>query len=119
MNGPRFVEFLQRLRRVVAGRLFLVVDGSPVHRATVVSQYVHSTKGQLQLFFLPGYAPDLNPDEWVWKSVKLDTVGRAMVKGRGELRRVAAKALERLRESPELVRSFFADPHLRYITTAV
>jgi transposase len=116
MNAPRFVEFLQGLRRAVPGRLFVVVDGSPIHRATVVSEYVRATEGQLRLFFLPGYAPDLNPDEWVWKSVKPDTVGRAMVKGVGELRNVAAHALERLRQSPELVRSFFGDPHLRYIT---
>jgi transposase len=45
--------------------VFLVVDGHPSHRANGVAQYVQSLEGRLELHFLPGYAPDLNPDEFV------------------------------------------------------
>ena len=69
----------------------------------------------LTLFFLPPYSPDLNPDEWVWKNVKHDNLGRASVKSESELAQFASAALARLKALPEKVRSFFGDPALRYI----
>jgi transposase len=115
MNAIRFVEFLRKLRHDVIGDLFVVVDGSSVHTAKVVKEYVESTDGHLKLFALPGYSPELNPDEWVWKAVKHDGVGKAAAKGRGDLTRAVKASLERLRGAPERVRAFFADPNLRYI----
>jgi hypothetical protein len=53
----------------------------PVHRPTAVKQFAASTDGRLRLWFLPGYSPELNPDEWVWKHVKHDRLGRAGVSG--------------------------------------
>ena len=49
----------------MAGPVYLIVDGHPAHRAAAVQQYVASTEGRLKLFRLPGYSPELNPDEWV------------------------------------------------------
>ena len=48
----------------------LVVDGLPAHKTTLVKTYVASTNGMLTLHFLPGYAPELNPDELVWGHMK-------------------------------------------------
>ena len=48
----------------------LVVDGLPAHKTALVKAYVASTGGMLTLHFLPGYAPELNPDELVWSHVK-------------------------------------------------
>ena len=59
------------------GPVYLILDGHPAHRATLTKKFVASTDGGLSLFFLPGYSPELNPDEWVWKNVKNDRVGRA------------------------------------------
>jgi len=70
----------------------------------------------LTLFFLPPYSPDLNPDEWVWKNVKHDDLGRASVKSESELAEFASAALAKLKEMPTKVRSFFGDPALRYIS---
>ncbi len=58
LNGGRFIEFLHRRRRPV----FLVVDSHPAHRAKMGATYVQSCEGRLELRFLPGYAPDLNPE---------------------------------------------------------
>jgi transposase len=49
----------------------VVPDGHPAHRSNAVKQFAASTGGRLRLFFLPGYSPELNPDEWVWKNVKV------------------------------------------------
>ena len=54
-----------------------MVDGLPAHKTKLVKGYVESTKGRLTLHFLPGYAPELNPDELVWSHVKLTGVARA------------------------------------------
>jgi transposase len=116
LNGPVFIDFCRRLLDDTPGPVFLVLDGHPVHRSKAVKQFAGSTGGRLRLFFLPGYSPELNPGEWVWKNVKHDRVGRADVSGPEDLKAKALAALHRLQKLPHLVRSFFRDPSLRYIT---
>ncbi len=115
MNAELFIEFLTKLLHDFATRIFLVVDGSSVHRAKKVTEYVKGTDGKLELFFLPPYSPELNPDEWVNKNVKHDKIARAVPLTRDELKAVAIDALERLKKFPEIVRGFFGDPKLSYI----
>jgi transposase len=116
LNGQVFIDFCRRLLHDSSDPVFVVLDGHPVHRSKAVMQFAASTKGRLRLCFLPGYAPELNPGEWVWKHVKHDRIGRAGVRGPEDLKAKALAALHRLQKLPELVRSFFRDPHLRYIT---
>lgn len=115
MNAELFIEFLTKLLHDFATGIFLVVDGSSVHRAKKVTEFVKSTDGKLELFFLPPYSPELNPDEWVNKNVKHDKIARAVPLTRDELKAVAIDALERLKKFPEIVRGFFGDPKLSYI----
>lgn len=70
LNATRFVELLQHFMRGRRGRVFLVLDGHPAHIAKLVAHHVQSLRGRLELHFLPGYAPDLNPDEFVWNHLK-------------------------------------------------
>jgi transposase len=75
-----------------------------------------STHGQLCLFHFPAYSPELNTDEWVWKNVKADRIGRAGIdQAKGNLRSKAVTAMRRLQKLLCLIRGFFADPNLRYI----
>jgi transposase len=62
-----FVEFLKKLMHDAPGPVFLILDNLSVHKAAPVKEYVAALDGRLKLFFLPGYSPELNPDEWVWK----------------------------------------------------
>ena len=116
LNGPVFIDFCRRLLDDTSGPVLLVLDGHPVHRSKAVKQFADSTSGRLRLCFLPGYAPELNPDEWVWKHVKHDRIGRAGVTGPEDLKAKALVALHRLQKLPHLLRGFFRDPSLRYIT---
>jgi transposase len=81
LNGKVFIDFCRRLLHDSPGPVFLVLDGHPVHRSKAVKAFAASIGGRLRLCFLPGYAPELNPDEWVWKHVKHDRLGRAGVSG--------------------------------------
>jgi transposase len=116
LHGKVFIDFCRRLLHDSPGPVFLILDGHPVHRSNAVKQFAASTGGRLRLCFLPGYAPELNPDEWVWKHVKHDRIGRAGVSGPQDLKAKALAALHRLQKLPHLVQGFFRDPGLRYIT---
>jgi transposase len=115
-NAQVFINFCQRLLHDAPGPACLIVDGHPAHRATATKQFAASTEGRLRLIFLPGYSPELNPDEWIWKNVKHDRIGKTGVTSKDDLKSKAIGALRRLQKRPRLVRAFFADPHLRYIT---
>ena len=114
-TSATFIDFCQRLLHDSDRPVFLVVDGHPTHRSRAVQDFVASTNGRLRLFLLPGYSPELNPDEWVWKNIKADRVGRAGVTGADDLKAKAVSALHRLQKLPHLIRGFFADSNLRYI----
>jgi transposase len=95
-----FLEFLKRLMVGAQHPIFLIVDGHPIHRSKMVRTYVDSLQGKLQLFFLPPYAPHLNPDEVVWAHVKREgfrPVGTEQ--GRNE-----AACTERSAQDPEAAR---------------
>jgi transposase len=65
LNATVFIDFCRRLLHDAPGPVFLVLDGHPVHRSNAVKAFAASTGARLRLCFLPGYAPELNPDEWV------------------------------------------------------
>ena len=116
MTADRFIDFLKALLESVPGKVFLIVDGHPVHKAKKVKEFIENeTDGRLEMFFLPAYSPDLNPDEWVWNNVKNNRVGRKVIMGKDDLKAKAIGALRRLQKLPDVVRGFFRDPHLSYI----
>ena len=94
----------------------LVVDGLPAHKTALVKDYVASTKGMLTLHFLPGYAPELNPDELVWSHMKRTGVARAPLRRGEKLSDKIEAQLAAIKRTPQLVRSFFQAPTVAYIT---
>ncbi|WP_326829862.1 IS630 family transposase [Streptosporangium sp. NBC_01810] len=117
LNAEVFIECLKKLLDDIPGKIFLIIDGAPAHRSNAAKEFAKSTKGRLKLFFLPPYSPELNPDEWVWKNIKHDHVGRMAARTKDELKKGIEKAVARMRNLPEIVRGFFADRGLRYMTT--
>jgi transposase len=115
IKAEEFLSFVKTLMADAGRPVFLVLDNSQVHHAVILKEYAQQSDGKLALFFLPPYSPDLNPDEWVWKNVKHDNLGRAAAKSTGDLAEFARIALDRLKATPLLVRSFFGDPALAYI----
>jgi transposase len=107
LDAESFVVFLQNFVQGRAGKVFLVVDGHPAHKAKVVKNYVQSLKGRLELHFLPPYAPDLNPDEFVWSHMKNNGVSKKPLKQNESLQSRIEEDLYRLANNRQLVRSFF------------
>ena len=118
-GGPTaelFVRLLRQLMRYRVRPVHLVVDGLPAHKTRLVKDYVASTEGRLTLHFLPGYAPDLNPDELVWSHVKRTGVARKPLRKGEKLREKIDAQLAAIKQAPALVRSFFLTPSVAYIT---
>jgi transposase len=115
LNGELFVTLLRRMMRRRSKPVHLVVDGLPAHKTAAVKQYVASTNGMLTLHFLPGYAPELNPDELVWSHVKRTGVSRSPLR-RGETLQGKIEAqLNAIKRMPRLIRSLFQEPNVAYI----
>jgi transposase len=103
-NGPVFIDFLRRLLRDCGGRrVHLIVDGHPVHRAKLVSAWVGRHAEQIELHFLPGYSPELNPVELLNHDVKANAAGRRRPRSAGELRDELHGYLRRRQRQPEVL----------------
>jgi transposase len=114
LNAQGFVTLLGNFMRRRAGKVFLVLDGHPAHRAKVVAQYVQRLRGRLELHFLPGYAPELNPDEFVWNHLKRQGVSKTPLRHDESLRSRVHADLAAIKARPALVRSFFHAPSVAY-----
>jgi transposase len=109
-----FIEFIKRLLRDIKGVIFLIVDGHPAHKAALVKKFVKSVKDRFQLFFLPPYSPELNPDEWVWNDLKNNGIGRKVITTPAQLKKEAVSHMRHLQNSPQLIQSFFQAPTTKY-----
>ena len=115
LRAELFVELLRKLMRGRKTCVHLVLDSLPAHKKACVRDYVISTNGRLTLHFLPGYAPDLNPDELVWSHLKRTGAARRPLQKGEKLRDKVEAQLAKLKRMPRLVRSFFQAPCVAYI----
>lgn len=116
LTAALFVTLLKKMMRGRRKPIHLVLDGLPAHKTMLVKDYVASTNGRLTLHFLPGYAPDLNPDELVWSHIKRTGVARAPLRKGEKLAEKIDAQLAEIKRLPELVKSFFRCPSVAYIT---
>lgn len=109
-----FLEFLRRLLRQNSSKVFLIVDRHPVHRSNRVQRWVTKKAQHMQLFFLPGYSPELNPDELLNQDVKTNAVGKKRAQHQEELTTNVRSYLRKRQRQPQVVRKYFLEKHVRY-----
>ncbi len=114
MTADLFVEFLKRLLKNQNSPVFLIVDGHPVHRSAKVKAFVEATAGNLKLFHLPAYSPELNPDEQVWNQLKNHRIGKMFIKSLDDMVEKVGSAMRSIQRSPSLIMSFFQHRECRY-----
>lgn len=115
LNATTFRAFLQAFLRGRRHPVFLVVDGHPAHRAGLIATFVQAQRGRLELHFLPGYAPDLNPDEFVWNYLRQQGVTKTPLRQNESLHGRVDQDLAAIKRRPALLRSFFRAPSVAYI----
>jgi transposase len=114
VNTEVFIQFLKRLIANSKKKIFLIVDNGPSHTSKKTKEFVSTIKDKLELFYLPPYSPDLNPDELVWNHLKTNTVGRSTVTNKTDFKRQVKKSMKKLQNDKEKVRSFFQKKSLMY-----
>jgi transposase len=114
LTSDGFIDFLKRLIHNWPRPVFLIIDSHPVHKSAAVSKFVASIENRLQLFHLPPYSPELNPDEQVWNHLKNHGVGNQPIAGPDHLKHMVLAHLRKLQKLPSLVSSFFRMPETAY-----
>lgn len=114
VNAGVFIDFLKRMIRTTDRKVFLIVDGHPTHKAKKVGKFLETVTDRLELFFLPPYSPELNPDEYVWNDLKNNSLGRKAITGIEQMKREVISYLRFIQKTPERVRSYFQAPTTAY-----
>ena len=105
-----FIDFLGRLVRQSNGqKIILILDGHPVHRSKKVKLWVQEHADQIELQFLPGYAPELNPTELLNQDVKTNALGRRRPHTQSELITGTRSYLRSRQRAPQIVASYFGE----------
>ena len=107
LNADVVCRFLDRLMAGSSKPVFLIWDGHPMHKSRKVAETVRRYKEKLRVYVLPGYSPELNPDEHVWRDVKSHRLGRAGIFTFADMKSKALGALRHLARRPDKIRSFF------------
>jgi transposase len=118
LDARWFIEFLARLLRAGGERkLFLIIDSHPAHKAVKVRRWLDEKPAErsarLELFFLPGYSPELNPDECLNQDTK-QAVKKTRPRDQREMIGKVRSHLRRRQKQPQIVRRFFQERHVRY-----
>lgn len=109
-----FIGFMTRLIKQAKGKkIVLIVDGHPVHKSRAASQWLDAHAKLIEMHFLPGYAPELNPDELLNHDVK-QGMSKSRPTNRQEMKAALRSHLHRRQKQPEVVRNFFKAKHVRY-----
>jgi transposase len=110
LTGAEVVQFLEHLERCLPGPLIVIWDGAPIHRNRAVQAFLAAGHGaRIQLEPLPGYAPELNPNEGVWDSLKVKELANVACVSLVALRQEIRQAARRLRRDPEIIRGYFRE----------
>jgi transposase len=112
-NGPVFLAYLERLVRHLDRKIHLIVDGHPVHRRVSVRDWLAEHVAQIEMHFLPGYSPELNPVELLNGDVKRH-VAQENPANPAELAAKASAHLRRRQNQPNAVKALFGKPEVRY-----
>jgi transposase len=114
MDSALFITFLERLLGEVRGKLFLITDRLPAHTSAAVRGWVAAHRGRFELFFLPAYAPERNPEEYLNNDMKGAINATGLADDREGLRSRIEDFMARLRHLPEKVRNYFSHPCVQY-----
>ncbi|WP_327116245.1 IS630 family transposase [Nocardia sp. NBC_01730] len=110
-----FITFLDRLARQAGCKVHVIADRHPVHRSKAVTAWLAENAHRVQLHLMPGYSPELNPDEILNADVERH-VHAARARSTDDLARETRRFLHRRQRQPDTVRGYFRAPHVRYTT---
>jgi transposase len=114
MNSATMIKFLERLIKDSPQKVFLILDNLKVHHSHIVKDWLEEHKHQIEVFFLPSYSPELNPDEYLNCDLKAGVHSGTPARNKEQLKKKAISHLRKLQKMPSRVAKYFRHPKIAY-----
>lgn len=115
INADILIDFMKRLIKDTQGKkVFLILDNLRVHHAKPVKAWLAEHADKIEVFYLPSYSPELNPDEMLNADLKAVVTTKAPARSKGDLKKATVSHLRRLQKSPQRVMRYFRHNPVRY-----
>mgnify|MGYP002725728283 CR=1 FL=1 len=114
MHGKLLIRFMKRLIKDAGRKIFLILDNLRVHHSKIVKEWLEKQTGKIEVFYLPSYSPELNPDEYLNCDLKAGVHSGPPARDGKQMKRKAISHLRKLQKSPDRVRSYFKHPKIKY-----
>jgi transposase len=114
MNADLLIKFLKRLIRSVRCKVILILDNLRVHHSKVLKSWLEANKNLIELYYLPSYSPDLNPDELMNSDLKSHLSKQPDARTKGKLGKNAFAHMKKVQKKPQHVKNFFQAESVRY-----
>jgi transposase len=113
-NADRFIEFLPALIKDAGRKVFLIVDNLKVHHAKPVKVWLEQHAEQIEMYYLPSYSPELNPDERLNADLKYAIGSKVAARTQAKLKAITSDHMTMLEQNPARVKTYFQDPRVLY-----
>jgi len=114
MNADIFINFLKRLIKDNNQKIFLIIDNLRVHHSKLVNAWLQEYKDQIELFYLPAYSPERNPDEYLNRDLKVSVANKAPVRNKEQLKKQLISHMRKIQKLPNRVKSYFKNQYVQY-----
>jgi transposase len=114
MNAQTLIQFMKRLIKDTDQKVFLILDNLRVHHSHVVRDWLQENKNDIEIFFLPSYSPELNPDEYLNCDLKSGVHSKTPARTKEQLTKKTISHLRKLQKLPGRVRNYFRHPKISY-----
>lgn len=114
LNAKRLITFMERLYRDAGRKVFLILDNLRVHHAKIVQAWLAEHTSEIEVFYLPSYSPELNPDEYLNGDLKDGVHSKPPIRTHAQLKRTVFSHMKKLQKSPHRVAKYFEHHAIRY-----
>ena len=114
MNADVLIDFMMRLVKDAKRKVYLILDNLRVHHAKPVKEWLEAHKNLIQVFYLPAYSPELNPDEYLNCDLKAGVHSGEPARNKEQLKQKVSKHMRMLQRKPNRVRKYFKHEKIRY-----
>ena len=113
-NGEVFITFLKQMIRYSKQKIYFVTDGHPAHKTRKLNEWLEQNKTRIEIFFLPPYSPELNPQEYVNQDVKTNVIGKKRPINKAQMKSNVNEFMQSRKKDKRQVQKYFHEKHVRY-----
>ena len=113
-NSEVFMSFMEKLIKKSRRKIIFIVDGHPAHKTNKVKDWVKANKKRIELFYLPAYSPELNPDKYLNQDIKTNIVGKKRAINKNQLKKNVVTFMNKRKNNSKQVKKYFHEKHVRY-----